>query len=456
MFTPPRSPFKSYLKSTRVSAAVTSSFLALAGTQAFAEPPKSDEAWTLTFESNFDRPAAASDDGPLVIESFDQSAPLSDEARWEYRVGKIKSSFGTGENAFLSKDEKTGASVLVLRTSQVAGSKGEVPKDIRTGYIRTRNYPLTGPNGEMTFSQRYGYFEARMKLDSTSGQWAAFWLMPYKRVLCADGSGRDGTEIDIVEGFPRDPSARHNRNRTVNMAIHYDGYRKDHKTQNHNFPDKAQRKQFKAFRSSNFHTYGFLWTPTEYVWYVDGEPVYRINDPDVISQVPKYLKLSTEVAGWAGDLNKKKLPADSAVDWVRVWQTDKLAKGNPLQFEAEGASIKRSENTGIVFVDAGTPCKGVFVSASDAEPARLTLPVREDREIGQVIVRAMTPFGTGGSLDLYVDGFHQRGWQIADLDKALVLKSDYDKPISEAIELVWSGGVVIDHIYILPKDQVLP
>jgi hypothetical protein len=51
---------------------------------------------------------------------------------------------------------------------------------------------------------------------------------------------------------------------------------------------------------------------------VDGKEVWRTKEGGVC-QVPLYLKLSTEIGEWAGDIRKAKLPDDFVVDYVRVY-----------------------------------------------------------------------------------------------------------------------------------------
>jgi beta-glucanase (GH16 family) len=69
---------------------------------------------------------------------------------------------------------------------------------------------------------------------------------------------------------------------------------------------------------TGFHTFGLLWTPEEYVFYVDGQETWRTQAGGV-SQVPEYLLLSDEVGDWGGDIETAKLPDEFQVDYVRVY-----------------------------------------------------------------------------------------------------------------------------------------
>ena len=68
------------------------------------------------------------------------------------------------------------------------------------------------------FEQAYGYFESRVMFPRITGFWCAFWMM-CGDVKEGDGTGKNGTEIDIIESgeCPREG---------VNHALHWNGYRK--------------------------------------------------------------------------------------------------------------------------------------------------------------------------------------------------------------------------------------
>lgn len=75
-----------------------------------------------------------------------------------------------------------------------------------------------------------------------------------------------------------------------------------------------------------YHIYGLLWTPEEYIFYIDGEESWRIAKG--VSHTPEYIILSTEIQdeSWAGDIPKKGYGSFDEtsnimyVDYVRVFQ----------------------------------------------------------------------------------------------------------------------------------------
>jgi beta-glucanase (GH16 family) len=151
------------------------------------------------------------------------------------------------------------------------------------------------------FEHAFGYYVARIQLQKDIGHWSAFWL--YNNSVGKIGDeGRDGTEIDIMEKPWLDDR--------INYALHWDGYGKEHKS--------ASKVVTVPGIMQGFHTYALLWTPDEYVFYVDGRETWR-SKAGGVCQVPLYIKLSDEVGNWAGDIRKAKLPDRFLVDYVRVY-----------------------------------------------------------------------------------------------------------------------------------------
>ena len=95
------------------------------------------------------------------------------------------------------------------------------------------------------------------------------------------------------------------------MNLHWDGYGKEHHS--------AGTSMTLPELTEGFHNYGLLWTPDEYVFYVDGKEVWR-SKAGGVSQVPEYLKLTEEIGEWAGDIRKATLPDYFEVDYVRVYE----------------------------------------------------------------------------------------------------------------------------------------
>jgi len=84
------------------------------------------------------------------------------------------------------------------------------------------------------------------------------------------------------------------RDAKVISNLHWDGYGKDHQTAGTNATIAALVEVF--------HDYGLLWTPEEYVFYMDGKEVWRTRAE--ASQVPECLLLSEEIGKWGGDITQ--------------------------------------------------------------------------------------------------------------------------------------------------------
>lgn len=225
-------------------------------------------------------PAPAGKEWKLVWQDEFDGATL-DESKWN-RLGdhKRKDGWWAKEDAYLS-----GKGSLILRTKK----DGE-------------RYTCGAVDTSGKFQRAFGYFVARCKLPKAEGHWPAFWLQT-SGVNTVGNAGRDGTEIDIVEIPWRDGR--------ITMNLHWDGYGKEHQTAGAN---RAKMPEL----TEGFHDYALLWTPEEYVFYVDGKELWRTQAGGV-SQVPEYIRLTEEIGKWGGDITKAPLPDHFEVDYVRVY-----------------------------------------------------------------------------------------------------------------------------------------
>ncbi len=180
-----------------------------------------------------------------------------------------------------------------------------------TGCIETR--------GKYEFC--YGYYECRCILPKSSGMWSAFWMMN-DGVSNVDGSGKDGTEVDVFESmYYKD--VWWGAGDAVVSGIHFDGYGEGHQ-------GDSIGKWFANNPYEEYNTYGVEWNENEYIFYINGVESGRLSTGGV-SQNPEYLILSCEVAGANGiaDADRNgvgKMSMDTGetaefiVDYVRVYQ----------------------------------------------------------------------------------------------------------------------------------------
>ncbi len=162
------------------------------------------------------------------------------------------------------------------------------------------------------FSQKFGYFECRCILPEGADIWSAFWLMN-DGVYVEDGSGRDGTEIDIFESNCYGDLMSH----SITSNLHFDGYADAH--QSHG----ATQFLLKNNPYKEFNTYGLEWNENEYIFYINGVETFR-TDFGGVSQNEEYLILSVEMRGENGiPSERENAPADDAffiVDYVKAYQ----------------------------------------------------------------------------------------------------------------------------------------
>jgi beta-glucanase (GH16 family) len=213
-------------------------------------------------------------------DEFDGTA--LDSSRWDYRgLGPRRDAVNVKEAVALD-----GEGHLVLTTTR-AGN------EYHTAIIGT----------EGKFEIRYGYFEARVRMQSQRGHWSAFWLQSPTMGARVGDPGESGAEIDVFEYLV----SRANR---LQHTLHWDGYGKDHKT--------AQKIVEVPSLTSGWHTVGFLWSEKEYAFSVDGRRTWRTSE--AVSHRAEYLILSLEVGTWAGDIATATLPDRFLVDYVRAYQ----------------------------------------------------------------------------------------------------------------------------------------
>ncbi len=170
----------------------------------------------------------------------------------------------------------------------------------------------TDSDAENGFAQKYGYFEVRCILPDCPTAWAAFWLMN-DGVYEADGSGQDGTEIDIFESDCIDDTVKN----AVTSNLHFDGYGEAHQKMG------AKKFLIKGNPYEEYNTYGLEWNENEYIFYINGVESYR-TDFGGVSKNPEYLILSYEMGGEDGVAQDSSLDKTKEyryiVDYVRVYQ----------------------------------------------------------------------------------------------------------------------------------------
>jgi len=220
--------------------------------------------------------------GYELVWSDEFDGEVLDFKKWDYRgLGPRRDAINVKETVSVD-----GKGHLVLKTERVGDQ-------YHTAMISTQG----------KFETAFGYFECRVKLQTQVGHWSAFWLQSPTLGDFIGNPRKAGAEIDVFEYL-------RNREDKIQHTIHWDGYGKDHKS--------AQKVAEVSGLTLGWHTIGFLWTPKNYTFYVDGQETWRTNKG--VSGRPQYVILSLEVGKWAGDIAKAELPDHFYVDYVRVYK----------------------------------------------------------------------------------------------------------------------------------------
>jgi beta-glucanase (GH16 family) len=177
-----------------------------------------------------------------------------------------------------------------------------------TGGMNDTSISTLSRDGTQGKTFRYGYFEARMRWDVTTGAWPAFWMVPKQAAQGATDTG----ELDIFEGQGSQPSAYfgtlHEWNGTTEVW--------------HSSPNKASLPATNDF--SQWHTYGMLWVPGKVTWYYDNVALFSSSTTAIFDAQDFFLVLEmAEGANWTnGDMTGVTATnLNLSVDWVRVWQS---------------------------------------------------------------------------------------------------------------------------------------
>jgi len=163
---------------------------------------------------------------------------------------------------------------------------------------------------------KYGYFEARIKWTGVQGAWPGFWLFSEAQRDGQTSASLQTSEIDIMEGDGNYPNG-------YNTALH------SNSSNMFGVPDQTcPSNNFHADLglgnlTTDWHTYGLLWTPTSITWYLDGRPIAGPCPPWPNSTDQPMFMILTMAPG--GAASGKTPPSgasmiETQVDWVRVWQ----------------------------------------------------------------------------------------------------------------------------------------
>lgn len=239
-------------------------------------------------------------DGYSLVFSDEFNGDAVDTEIWSFSEGKYRVGFNTPQNA-----------------------------EVKDGnLIITGDYKENGPNGAGWYGARLnmkksftrGYFEIRAILSenlvNTGDFWSAFWMnAPNCYNPSVSKGGQYGIELDIMENnIGTAPKLKNCP--AISCAMWTNGV-DDDDTDDVDGVNLGQYYVPNAY--TEYHTYGFKWTETEYIWYIDGVESVRSTYGKAICEVPEYLILSLELP-----FNMRERQKDDStqyiIDYLRVYQ----------------------------------------------------------------------------------------------------------------------------------------
>ena len=153
-----------------------------------------------------------------------------------------------------------------------------------------------------SFEQKYGFFEARLRVPGGQGVWPAFWLKRDAR-YAPEGGPSWPPEIDVMEH--------------IGAAASY------HVTTHWDLAPNNQRSGLELdveAPTQRFHNYGVLWDQERTVFYLDRQPVAQIETKPN-HHVAMFILINMALGGrWPGPVDPGDLPATFEIDWVAAWQ----------------------------------------------------------------------------------------------------------------------------------------
>lgn len=142
------------------------------------------------------------------------------------------------------------------------------------------------------FAQKYGMFEARIKIPVGQGIWPAFWIKG------------EQSEIDIIETNSK-------KSYQVHSGAHAPGM-------NHTGTVRLGQPV-----SAGYHVFGAIWNRKGITWTIDGRAYSHVRAyPGWTFNTPFYLILEVAVGGtWPGPPDASTpFPSRMSVDWIRVYR----------------------------------------------------------------------------------------------------------------------------------------
>lgn len=191
-----------------------------------------------------------------------------------------------------------------IKCEKKAGNQYNDPK------LESREYTTGVFTSYGKWTQLYGYMEARVKVPTVKGFWAAFWTMPDRgegNHKTRTDTHNGGMEVDIVEELSNWGPGRYN------IGLHWDGYKEDHKMSYSN-------KNYYGPSTDDWHVFGMLWEPGKYTFYCDGVKMAEWAN-ERVGTIPSFIICNVEMRGQSTkEIEDDKMPDYFKIDYIKAWQ----------------------------------------------------------------------------------------------------------------------------------------
>ncbi len=244
----------------------------------------------------------------LVLEENFDAAGAPNPSIWSYDLGTGNDGWGNKELQYYS-DRSKNIKIEDGMLKITAVKESFMGSAYTSGKILTKN----------KFEQKYGRFEARIKMPLGKGLWPAFWLLGSNIELNVESPDNPATvawpqcgEIDIMEYLGSNPISMFG-------TVHGPGYSGGNAVSK-NYVLKNARYD------TDFHIFGIEWGENYVNYYVDNVLYNQITPKNVpgewVFNQPFYIILNMAVGGnFPGPPNEETIfPQTMIVDYVRVYQ----------------------------------------------------------------------------------------------------------------------------------------
>lgn len=233
-----------------------------------------------------------------LIWSDDFTTEKLDLKKWTYDLGQGINGWGNAENQVYTDSEEN---CFINKDSLIIRGKGSAQKGYTSARITTREKA----------SWTYGRFEIKVKIPKGRGTWPAIWMLPDDLFegknwpLCG--------EIDIMEHIGRRPGE-------VHFSLHSD-------VNNHRKENQITSVSTVENLFEDFHLFRMDWDAKGFSFYMDGELMAEFSKGEKNGErewpfdKPFHLVINLALGGyWGGDMDDSVLPADFAIQYVKVYE----------------------------------------------------------------------------------------------------------------------------------------